>query len=191
MSFMENQVLGYQSPFYGRRTAQFKIEPFEFFKSKAFFKNFTHKESAVIYGITGGVPLYLSQIDDKISLDENIKDIFLQPVALLFEEPTNLLKQEVRDTSTYNAVIKAIATGSSRHSEIMSKTGLVSSACSEYLNNLISLGIVKKEIPFVTEDDRKKFAIVAELESEIEKSFESYKAGKFVTQAEMKSRYGL
>ena len=29
MSFMEKQVLGYQSPLYGRRTAQFKILPFE------------------------------------------------------------------------------------------------------------------------------------------------------------------
>ncbi|MDR1689385.1 MAG: ATP-binding protein, partial [Clostridiales bacterium] len=33
MSFMENQVLGYQSPLYGRRTAQFKILPFSFFEA--------------------------------------------------------------------------------------------------------------------------------------------------------------
>ena len=30
MSFMENQVLGYKSPLYGRRTAQFKLNPFTF-----------------------------------------------------------------------------------------------------------------------------------------------------------------
>ena len=30
MSFMEEQVLGYKSPLYGRRTAHFKILPFDF-----------------------------------------------------------------------------------------------------------------------------------------------------------------
>lgn len=30
LSFMEHQVLGYQSPLYGRRTAQMKIRPFSF-----------------------------------------------------------------------------------------------------------------------------------------------------------------
>ena len=34
MSFMEHQVLGYKSPLYGRRTAQFKITPFDFWEAR-------------------------------------------------------------------------------------------------------------------------------------------------------------
>ena len=34
MSFMEEKVLGYKSPLYGRRTAQFKINAFDFFESR-------------------------------------------------------------------------------------------------------------------------------------------------------------
>ncbi|MCL2312598.1 MAG: ATP-binding protein [Firmicutes bacterium] len=149
MSFMEKQVLGYRSPLYGRRTAQFKIKPFEFFESNKFFKKFGPQDLAVIYGVTGGVPQYLSQMDDALTLEENIKNAFLSPSAFLFEKPTNLLKQEVRDPTTYNAVIKAIATGCSRNSEIANKVNISTSACSEYLNNLVDLGIVKKEIPIV------------------------------------------
>jgi AAA+ ATPase superfamily predicted ATPase len=37
MSFMENQVLGYQSPLYGRRTAQYRIGAFSFFEAREFF----------------------------------------------------------------------------------------------------------------------------------------------------------
>ena len=33
MSFMENHVLAYKAPLYGRRTAQFKIQPFDFFET--------------------------------------------------------------------------------------------------------------------------------------------------------------
>ncbi|MCL1882202.1 MAG: ATP-binding protein, partial [Defluviitaleaceae bacterium] len=37
LSFMENQVLGYKSPLYGRRTAQFRILPFDFEETKEYF----------------------------------------------------------------------------------------------------------------------------------------------------------
>lgn len=53
MSFMENQVLGYKSPLYGRRTAQFKIKPFTFFESREMLEQFEPEEQAVLYGVTG------------------------------------------------------------------------------------------------------------------------------------------
>jgi len=155
MSFMENQVLGYKSPLYGRRTAQFKIKPFDFFETKEYYGGFKPYDLATIYGITGGVPQYLEQMDDKLSVEDNIKKNFLDASAYLFEEPTNLLKQEVREPAQYNAIIKAIATGSSKSSEISSKVDLESSACASYLKNLMSLGIVKKEKP-ITDDSVRK-----------------------------------
>lgn len=59
LSFMENQVLGYKSPLFGRRTCQYKIMPFDFFEIKGFYNKFNNADLAVIYGITGGVPLYM------------------------------------------------------------------------------------------------------------------------------------
>lgn len=79
MSFMENQVLGYKSPLYGRRTAQFKVLPFNFFESKQFLKNFKPEDQAILYGITGGIPEYLNQIDNKLSIKPNITNLFLTP----------------------------------------------------------------------------------------------------------------
>ena len=40
MSFMENQVLGYKSPLYGRRTAQFRVKPFTYFESIPFMDGY-------------------------------------------------------------------------------------------------------------------------------------------------------
>ena len=147
MSFMEYQVLGYESPLYGRRTAQFKVQPFDFFESVSFHKEYNAFDNAVVYGITGGIPHYLAQIDAGKPLKRNIIDSFFDPNSYLFEEPSNLLKQELREPQTYNDVITAIATGSSRLNEISTKTGLESAVCSKYLKSLISLGIVKKESP--------------------------------------------
>jgi len=157
LSFMENQVLGYKSPLYGRRTAQFRILPFDFQQTKEYFYggNFSHEDIALLYGITGGIPLYLSLMDKELSVEDNIKQNFLSPSGYLFEEPGNLVKQECREPAQYNAIIKAIAGGASRLSEISSKTGLESGLCSTYITKLISIGIVKKEHPFREETSKK------------------------------------
>ena len=155
MSFMENQVLGYQSPLYGRRTAQFKIKPFTFFESIDFHKNFDIYDKAIIYGITGGIPQYLAQIDDNKDLKTNIIDNFLNPNSYMFEEPLTLLKQELREPQMYNEIITAIANGSSKLNEISTKTKMETSACNKYLIILSSLGIVKKEYPILNENSKK------------------------------------
>ncbi|MDR1627079.1 MAG: ATP-binding protein [Spirochaetia bacterium] len=155
MSFMEGEVLGYKSPLYGRRTAQFKIQPFGYFETRLFFPRWKPEEQALAYAVTGGVPQYLAFFDAGRPAAENIRKNFLDPNANLFEEPLNLLQQEVREPAQYNAVIKAIATGSTKSSEIADRTGLQSSALAVYLRNLISLGIAVKEEP-VTGDSRRK-----------------------------------
>lgn len=155
MSYMEDQVLAYKSPLYGRRTAQMKILPFDFEDTCHYFKNFSGNDKALIYGIVGGTPQYLLQMDDQISVEDNIKNTFLNPTSSLFEEPENLLKQEVREPALYNAIITAIATGASRMSEISTKVGEETNVCATYLKNLLELGLVQKETPYGEKSSRK------------------------------------
>jgi len=89
-------------------------------------------------------------------LDDNIKNNFLNSDEPLFEEPTNLLKQELREPALYNSIITAVATGSTKVNEIETKTGLESSTCVKYLKNLIELGIIKREIPVLEKATSKK-----------------------------------
>ncbi len=155
MSYMEDHVLAYKAPLYGRRTAQFKIKPFEFLEACRYFKNFSDEDKALAYGVVGGTPQYLMQIDDTRSIEENIKNTHLNPSSSIFEEPNNLLKQEVREPAIYNAVITAIATGSSKMNEISNKIDEDTSVCATYIRNLITLGIVKKESPYGEKSTRK------------------------------------
>ena len=53
--------------------------------------NYDQESQAIAYGITGGIPEYLSKIDTNKSLDENILDLFFDDNGALFEEATNLL----------------------------------------------------------------------------------------------------
>ena len=155
MSYMEDHVLAYKAPLYGRRTAQMKMQPFDFADACRYFKNFSSEDKALIYGIVGGTPQYLLQMDDKLSIEENIKNTFFNSTSSLFEEPENLLKQEVREPALYNAIITAIATGSTRMAEISAKVGAETSVCAAYLKNLMALGLVQKETPYGEKASRK------------------------------------
>lgn len=155
MSYMEDHVLAYKAPLYGRRTAQFKIKPFDFFEACRCFTKLSSVDKALAYGIVGGTPQYLMQLDDNLSIEENIKNTHLNPISSIFEEPNNLLKQEVREPAIYNAVITAIAAGSSKMNEISNKIDEDTSVCATYIKNLITLGIVKKESPYGEKSSRK------------------------------------
>ena len=152
MSYMEDQVLAYKAPLYGRRSAQFKILPFNFSETCRYFPHFSPEEKALMYGIVGGTPQYLLQMNDRLSIEENIKNTFLNPNSAIYEEPSSLLKQEVREPSIYNAIITAVATGASRMAEISAKD---TSICSVYIKNLITLGIIRKESPYGEKSSRR------------------------------------
>ncbi len=155
MSYMEDHVLSYKAPLYGRRTAQIKLQPFSFEETCRLFKNFSDEDKALLYGVFGGTPQYLLQVNEKLTVAENIKNTYLNPDSSIFEEPVNLLKQEVREPAIYMAVISAIATGSSRMSEICSKVGEETNKVSTYIKNLVMLGIVQKESPYGEKSSKK------------------------------------
>ena len=160
MSFMEKQVLGYKSPLYGRRTAQYKLLPFDYMDSAQMLPGFTNEEKIVLYSVTGGIPEYLSRIDNALSVQENVKGLLFDPSGRLFEEPSNLLKQELKMPETYNAIITAIADGSSKLNEIATKVGIETSQCSKMLTALIGLGLVRKEYPVTEAKSRKSIYLL-------------------------------
>jgi AAA+ ATPase superfamily predicted ATPase len=155
MSFMENQVLGQESPLYGRRTGQFKIEPLDYKETAVFHPELSYTDNAMIYGITGGVPHYINKLNVRSNVDDALLSNLFDRSSYLYEEPANLLKQELREPAIYNAIIKAIAQGASRLNEIITKVGETSGTCTSYVKTLIDLGIVKKETP-ITEKPGKK-----------------------------------
>lgn len=155
MSFMEYQVLGYESPLYGRRTGQFKLRSLTYREITAFNPSLSPEQQAFVYGITGGIPHYINKLDVRHDVDEALKENLFNPSGYLFEETENLLKQELREPAIYNSVIVAVAGGASHVNEIATKVGIESPVCAKYLKVLLDLGILTKETP-ITEKTGKK-----------------------------------
>ena len=156
MSFMETQVLGYKSPLYGRRTMQCRLKPFTYFEARQMLKPWSAEEAALLYGVTGGIPEYLSRLDAGKNAENNIRRMFFHESGRLYEEPVNLLKQELRDPASYHSILTALAGGACKIHEISQKAGLETSGCSNQLASLISLGIVQKEVPITEKETSRK-----------------------------------
>jgi len=154
MSFMENQVLGYQSPLYGRRTSQHKIGPLDYYSSAEFFAGATYEDKLLGYAATGGIPHYLNAISAHGSVRDGIDKAFFSTSGLLYEEPYNLLKQELREPALYNSILTAVANGATRLNEISGKTRQPDSAIGKYIRNLIEMGILEKSSPIFSDSDR-------------------------------------
>lgn len=155
MSFMEYQVLGYESPLYGRRTGQLKINNLSYRETAEFCKSLSFEQQALVYGITGGIPHYINKLNVTSDVDNALKENLFNTSSYLFEEPENLLKQELREPAIYNSVINAIAVGASHSNEIATKAGMEAPVCAKYLRVLLDLGILVKETP-ITEKSGKK-----------------------------------
>ena len=158
VSFMEKEVLSEKSPLFGRRTCQLKITPLTYLETARFNPDLAPADQALLYAITGGVPHYINKMDIKgcsNNLKDALKENYFDPSAYLFEEPENLLRQELREPSTYNAIITAIANGHTRLNDIAVSTGMSSSSCMQYIYTLTELGIISKVEPVVDKSKRK------------------------------------
>ena len=154
MSFMEKQVLGYKSPLYGRRTAQYRITPLDYYDSAEFLGNASLEDKLLGYAVTGGIPQYLSVIARGRTVKEGINNAFFSKTGFLYEEPQNLMKQELREPALYNSIIEAVAGGATKMNDIAMKVKEQDSKVAKYIRNLIGLGILEKEVPMLPKSGR-------------------------------------
>jgi len=148
ISFMENEVLGYKSPLFGRRTSQMKMEGFNYLEASRMLKGYEKEDMIKFYACIGGTPHYLAQINKEKTFNENLLELYFNISGYLYDEPTMLLKQELREPAMYNSIISAIASGASRLNEISTKISEERSKTIKYLDTLIGLRILTKEFPF-------------------------------------------
>ena len=161
IGFMEKDVLGYKSPLFGRRTAQLRIEAFDYLDAAKMMTTASNVDKINYYACVGGTPHYLAHIDSGLSFEDNIKDLFFRPQGYLYGEPTMLLQQELREPSVYNSVITAIATGASRLNEISTKINEDSAKTIKYIKTMMEMRILHRSCPFGENPERSRKGIYA------------------------------
>lgn len=146
VSTMESDVLGHESPLYGRRTGQIDLQPFSFQQARDVV-TYDVEDAIRSYAITGGTPMYLTLFDYDRSLGENVRAQILSPTAVLYNEPEFLLRTELRNPARYMSILEAVAMGHTTPNEIAGATGIGSGPLSKYLQTLRRLRLIDRSVP--------------------------------------------
>lgn len=155
ISMMESQTLAYDSPLYGRRTAQIRLKQIPFRYYHAFFPNKSRRDLIELYAVTGGVPKYIELFSENKDIYSSIQTCILNRSGYLYDEPHFLLQQEVSEVGSYFSIIKAIAAGNAKLSAIASVLEIKSTSLTKYLKTLIDLDILEREVPITEENPEK------------------------------------
>ncbi len=155
ISMMESQTLNYDSPLYGRRTAQIRLKQIPFKYYKQFYPDKDENKLIELYSVTGGVPKYIELLGASDDICSAIEKSILDPSGYLYDEPHFLLQQEVTEIGSYFSLIKTIAAGNSKLSAISTVLETKATSLTKYLKTLVDLDILEREVP-VTEDNPEK-----------------------------------
>ncbi len=121
-----------------------KMKELSFMELGEWFPKLSVEECISINAAVGGVPKYLIQWNEKQSVQDNIKRLFLSPTAPFFHEAELILKYELRELSAYNAILNALAQGKYKLNDIYERTNFSRAKISVYLKNLIQMDLVEK-----------------------------------------------
>ena len=132
-----------------------EVKKFMLWEMKAYNWKYSEDDTTVLYSALGGIPRYLNMVNPSLDVKDNLYELFFAPGALLSGEVDTLLNEEFKETSRYSDVLSAIASGKSSLNDISEAVGMQSGVATFYLTGLIRVGIIKKEIPYGSKNNKK------------------------------------
>ncbi|MBO0820735.1 MAG: ATP-binding protein, partial [Nocardiopsaceae bacterium] len=133
LSFFEDKVLA--GSLYGRRTGQLKLEPFTARDAALFQPGYSPDDKVRVFSVCGGIPYYLDRFTDSRPLPENLLAEVFERTGLLHDEAELMLRQSIPDPSNHIAVLRSIAHGHNRNSQIADRTGLATAQVAKILTS--------------------------------------------------------
>ncbi|WP_341266450.1 ATP-binding protein [Candidatus Phytoplasma fraxini] len=156
MSLME-QMDNYSQGLYRRINYKKKLQPFFYDQAALFYPKMKYLDRIKLYSIFGGLPYYLTRIDDSKSIKDNILNIALPEMDFTENEIYNNLLQEIRMPAPYLEILDVLADKKEvKLTTINKKIEKSSAHTSILLKKLLNLEIIYKVICFGEKENSKK-----------------------------------
>ena len=148
LGMIEQGLLSYKAPLYGRETAQMRLKPLRYTATKLFFPHYDAFERIRLYAMLGGIPAYWERLNDPdLSVLENLGQQLRVSNNWLVEEARILLRDFITDMHNFVGILRAISEGYEVFSQIAQRAGISTGHASRYLSILRETGFVRRTTP--------------------------------------------
>jgi AAA+ ATPase superfamily predicted ATPase len=151
---MQNEILNYSAPLYGRASLIIKLAPLAFKHVSKLVPKLKFVDKLCVYFIFRGIPAYYVNLTDYKSFYEILKFV-LRNGSTFYSEVSLMLSEEVKNDTKFAEIISLIAEGVNKPGEIASKAHLLPGNLYYYINIIGNLEIIVKELP-VTEEQKER-----------------------------------
>jgi len=145
---MQGLVLDRTAPLFGRASEILKISPLPIGYLEEALGLDDPALAVETFAVWGGTPRYWELASDHPDLATAIRSLVLSPLGVLFEEPSRLLLDDLRDTTQAASILSLIGQGCHRISEIAGRLGKPVTALSRPMQRLQDMDLVLRELPF-------------------------------------------
>lgn len=159
ISTMRKETENYDRPLYGRFTNVLQVKQIDLKESMNFHPKMDAYTALKWYITVGGIPQYLKAAQDG-TYESNLTRSFFRPESPWRDDAPQTILQEFKGNYNYTGIVKCIADGSVRQSEIADKLGIDRAACKRMLDDLEFVKIIERRHPMMNAPKKPIYRII-------------------------------
>ena len=144
-----------RAPLYGRFNLTLPVFPLRPREAAMMLPELTAEERAFVYGLVGGMPLYLGWWKQGATMGENLLNLAITPGSQLLTEGRLIMETEI-GSDQGGAVLYAIGSGTTKYSEIQDAVGFPPARAIERLQEA---RLINRVTPAGEDPDKSRRAI--------------------------------
>ncbi len=150
------ELLAEDNPLFGRFSLIQHIHDFDYYDASNFYPDLSVREKVAFYGVFGGCPYVLENLEADRSIKDNIIRLLLPETGIIRSHIENVMLKEIR--KSFDArILEFLGNGRKKYTELRdqlggSETGLLD----KQLKILLDMETIQKTAPINRRNDKKK-----------------------------------